>query len=71
LPVEVWSRFMKVAHQGVPVADLPGLTVGQLIAALPPANIPSAPMATDSSRPQPVASRGLDGWFLDKLFGRK
>ena len=24
LPVEIWSRFMKVAHQGVPVAALPG-----------------------------------------------
>src|SRR5262249_38577080 len=24
LPVEIWSRFMKVAHQGVPVARLPG-----------------------------------------------
>src|SRR5436190_8195709 len=24
LPVDVWSRFMKVAHQGVAVADLPG-----------------------------------------------
>jgi len=24
LPVEVWTRFMKVAHQNVPVADLPG-----------------------------------------------
>lgn len=24
LPVEIWSRFMKVAHQGVPVAGLPG-----------------------------------------------
>ena len=23
LPVEVWTRFMKAAHQGVPVADLP------------------------------------------------
>jgi penicillin-binding protein 1A len=23
LPVEIWSRFMKVAHQGVPVAGLP------------------------------------------------
>ena len=59
LPVEVWSRFMKVAHQGVPVADLPGLTVGQLIAALPPANIPPAPMATDSrahSRSRAAAS---------------
>ena len=25
LPVEIWSRFMKAAHQGVPVAALPGL----------------------------------------------
>ena len=24
LPVEVWTRFMKAAHQNVPVADLPG-----------------------------------------------
>ncbi|MEP9355128.1 penicillin-binding protein 1A [Xanthobacter sp. KR7-65] len=24
LPVEIWSRFMKAAHQGVPVAELPG-----------------------------------------------
>ncbi|MBX9710483.1 MAG: penicillin-binding protein [Xanthobacteraceae bacterium] len=24
LPVEVWTRFMKVAHENVPVADLPG-----------------------------------------------
>jgi penicillin-binding protein 1A len=26
LPVEVWSRFMKAAHQGVPVAELPSGT---------------------------------------------
>jgi len=26
LPVEVWSRFMKAAHQGIPVADLPVVT---------------------------------------------
>jgi penicillin-binding protein 1A len=25
LPVEVWSRFMKTAHEGVPVANLPNL----------------------------------------------
>ncbi|WP_199275810.1 hypothetical protein, partial [Brachyspira hyodysenteriae] len=24
LPVEVWTRFMKVAHDNVPVVDLPG-----------------------------------------------
>src|SRR5207245_9181199 len=28
LPVEVWSRFMKAAHQGVPVAGLPKSQAG-------------------------------------------
>jgi penicillin-binding protein 1A len=73
LPVEVWDRFMRVAHQGVPVADLPGLVSGgPIVAALPPANVPPAPISmADSSRPQPAANRGIDGWFLDKLFGRR
>lgn len=40
LPVEVWSRFMKPAHQGLPVVDLPGAS------ALPPfAPPPSQPSA--------------------------
>src|ERR1700712_4941518 len=30
LPVEVWTRFMKTAHQGVPVAALPGAQSGGL-----------------------------------------
>jgi penicillin-binding protein 1A len=72
LPVEVWSRFMKVAHQGVPVADLPGVSSAPAIALFPPAMMTSAPVvAADATRPQPVANRGLDGWFLDKLFGRR
>ena len=25
MPVEIWSRFMKAAHQGLPMADLPGM----------------------------------------------
>lgn len=25
MPVDIWSRFMKAAHQGLPMADLPGL----------------------------------------------
>jgi penicillin-binding protein 1A len=28
LPVEIWSRFMRSAHQGVPVASLPGASTG-------------------------------------------
>ncbi len=48
LPVDVWSRFMKAAHEGVPVAALPGgswrSAPGQnpLAAFLPPLNLPGA-----------------------------
>src|SRR5437588_11708488 len=34
LPVEVWTRFMRAAHQGVPVASLPGLQPGGLFSNL-------------------------------------
>src|SRR5881227_1579495 len=34
LPVEVWTRFMRAAHQGVPAASLPGLQAGGLLANL-------------------------------------
>jgi penicillin-binding protein 1A len=92
LPVEIWSRFMKVAHQGVPVADLPGQSAAPLApsaaplapsaapSAAPPAAIPSAPqvpvaqapVAHNSGRPPvPEASAGLDGWLIDRLFGRR
>jgi penicillin-binding protein 1A len=48
LPVEIWSRFMKVAHQGLPVADLPGVGNRTLDPMQPPATIPST---TPSSAP--------------------
>jgi penicillin-binding protein 1A len=77
LPVEIWSRFMKVAHQGVPVAGLPGLsaptyasygvTTSSTAAPTPPASVGGR-----SSVPQaPPQNTGMDGWFLDKLFGRR
>src|SRR5437870_10866973 len=44
LPVDIWSRFMRGAHQGVQVASLPGLANGPLIAAAgPPAGVPVPP----------------------------
>src|SRR6516164_194474 len=83
LPVDIWSRFMKVAHQGVAVAALPGLSAGpSLASALPNAALPPAPndgqfspqagspFGAQAVRPQPI-DRGLDGWFLDRLFGRR
>jgi penicillin-binding protein 1A len=74
LPVDIWSRFMKVAHQGVAVAALPGLSAApSLASALPniaPPPAPSEGQFGSQVRPQPI-DRGLDGWFLDRLFGRR
>jgi penicillin-binding protein 1A len=84
LPVEIWSRFMKPAHQGVAVAALPG---GGYTASLPaPQNpataavAPAVPAQTPaqvtaqtphgSERPQEIRA-GMDSWFLDRLFGRR
>jgi penicillin-binding protein 1A len=96
LPVEIWTRFMKAAHQGVPVAALPnsqpaggGGLFANLAPAAPPISTPagyapSAPStalpATGTSRPAPTrtsgapvrpeAAAGLDGWLMQRLFGR-
>jgi penicillin-binding protein 1A len=84
LPVEVWTRFMKTAHEGVRVAALPGAQAGGLFSNIAQANpqssapSTSAPMpASGSSRPAPTrtsvrpeAASGLDGWLMDRLFGR-
>jgi len=106
LPVEVWTRFMRVAHQGVAVAALPGAQQGGLFPNFgvggaapqqasvmpltrPGGNVPTgaapaypaAPVPAPSSVPgtaprpaqtsvRPEAARGLDGWLVDRLFGR-
>jgi penicillin-binding protein 1A len=82
LPVEVWSRFMRTAHEGVPVASLPNSQSGwglsnlaqaasQVSAPTPPApanNGGYRPAPTRAAvRPEPAA--GLDGWLMDRLFG--
>jgi penicillin-binding protein 1A len=74
LPVEIWSRIMRSAHQGVPVAGLPGLSgAPSLASAFPPFGAPTPPApigGNQAGRPQPI-DRGLDGWFLDRIFGRR
>jgi len=83
LPVEVWTRFMRIAHQGVPVASMPPNVqagaignLAQIVSQIsPPA--PSAPQpATGTTRPPPARASvrpepagGLDGWLMDRLFG--
>jgi len=98
LPVDIWNRVMKAAHQGVPVAALPGVNMGTSVgmAGLPPmvgagpflpavnsgpvaAPQPGAPIppasiggrsAPPPPQPQPPQS-GIDGWLVDRLFGRR
>jgi penicillin-binding protein 1A len=84
LPVEVWTRFMKAAHQGVAAVPLPASQGGGLFStvaqAMPQAGAPvaSAPSsASVAGRPAPTrtsvrpeAAAGLDGWLMDRLFGR-
>ncbi len=92
LPVEVWTRFMKAAHQGVPVTALPnsqgpGL-LGNLAQVASQISPPSAPSAQAPAQPVPLpvggpnrsaptrasvrpqAAAGLDGWLMERLFGR-
>ena len=65
LPVEIWSRFMKIAHQGVAPAALPGVGGGGWVASSSP-----RPDAGSSGAPTaPPSPPALDSWLLDKLFG--
>ncbi|WP_291847912.1 penicillin-binding protein 1A [Bradyrhizobium sp.] len=95
LPVTIWTRFMRAAHQGLPAAGLPIAQAGWGLSNLTqaashisaPASsgrtpAPLAPVvaesghrppptrtsAPSSARPEPAA--GLDGWLVDRLFGR-
>jgi penicillin-binding protein 1A len=71
LPVDVWSRFMKTAHLGVAIAELPGLrgSVASLPAVPVAAARPGAPQ--EPGRPLPPDGVTLDRWFIDRLFGRR
>jgi penicillin-binding protein 1A len=89
LPVDVWTRFMRAAHQGIAVAALPGAgtrqggaistiaqtNTGSDVAqyhndtAVPPTNAATrAPSPRATVRPE--AASGLDGWLMDRVFGR-
>ena len=77
LPVEIWSRFMRTAHQGLAPSALPGLSEGGWFT--PPAPVQArAPRGNDETGAGAGAERGnqrnssgLDFWLLDKLFGRR
>ncbi|MFG1340863.1 transglycosylase domain-containing protein [Xanthobacter autotrophicus] len=84
LPVEIWSRVMKTAHQGVPVAELPGglrsygfggagygAPGGSL---LPPESLPDdRPPAVVGQMPPPQQEQPMtiDRWFAETFLGAK
>jgi penicillin-binding protein 1A len=76
LPVDIWSKFMKAAHQGVPVAGLPGVSSSPLTAGLTPFGgsrmAPSAPVPSSEGPVQAAsADGGIDNWLINRLFGRR
>lgn len=84
LPVEIWSRLMRDAHQGVPIATLPNAPSGGLFTNLfggaqqqaqqQSSDAPKPPAAIGARQPaaqqQATGGAGLDGWLLNNLFGR-
>jgi penicillin-binding protein 1A len=68
LPVDIWNRFMRAAHQNLPVVELPGgyqdNGFGQ---PLPPGTVDEQAPAS----PAPPSNFTLDRWLIDKLFGRR
>ena len=80
LPVEIWTRFMKAAHQGVTPMPLPASMPGGLLTTIAQAASPGsavshpppvpAPMRTAGTAARPEADAGLDGWLMQRLFGR-
>jgi penicillin-binding protein 1A len=82
LPVAIWSRFMRTAHQGVPVAALPGAGGGGFFSSLFGGSRAPAPASSVGAAPLPPASvanatpprdtnAGLDGWLINNLFSRR
>ncbi len=65
LPVEIWSRFMRTAHQGVAPVGLPGVGNGGWSA------LPRTDAGNPGAAAAPPSPPALDAWLLDKLFGRR
>jgi penicillin-binding protein 1A len=69
LPVEVWTRFMRTAHQGVPVASLPNSQYSADRLADISADAVSARSGrsgcTAATRPGTAGARGWPRWLAD------
>jgi len=71
LPVDVWNRFMRVAHENVPPVGLPGAVDHPGQSPVPPRPIEDGPMAGGPIPPSVRQEAPLDSWLFDRLFGRR
>ncbi len=70
IPVDIWNRLMRPAHEGVPPVALPG-TNDRGLGNYP---VPQAPVIDGpvSGPPQPRRDdASMDNWLLDRLLGRR
>jgi penicillin-binding protein 1A len=70
LPVSVWNRFMRAAHESVPPVGLPGAIeqaphYGPSVSSLEDEPVPPAPVGVQRQQAP------LDTWLFDRLFGRR
>jgi penicillin-binding protein 1A len=66
LPVDVWNRFMRAAHENAPVVGLPGAVERAAYVGAPTDPIEEGPVPQPPPRDAP-----LDNWLLERLFGRR
>jgi penicillin-binding protein 1A len=71
LPVDVWNRFMRVAHENVPPVGLPGAVDQPGQSPAPGRPIEDGPMAGGPLPPSTRQEAPLDNWLFDRLFGRR
>ena len=74
LPVEIWSRVMRAAHQNVRPTALPGAAATSPGWPTPPAWVSSGaqPVSQTPVRDERLPPQsGIDSWLLDRLFGRR
>ena len=69
LPVDIWNRFMRAAHQNLPVVELPGGYQGNGFGQ--PLSPPGTLDEPAPAAPAPQNGFALDRWLIDKLFGRR
>jgi penicillin-binding protein 1A len=77
MPVEIWSRFMRAAHQGVTPQGLPtGTPLGGLFSGLfgggqAQAPTPPAPVQPQAQQKQTTGTASLDSLMINSLFGKR